>query len=326
MGLPELKIGNLTAKLPIVQGGMAVRISTAPLAAAVANEGGIGVIAATGMGIMELRKEIRKARDLSKGIIGVNVLFAVKNFSDLVKTAMDEGIDLVISGAGFSRDIFGWGKNFGIPIVPIVSSAKLAILAEKMGAAAIVVEGTEAGGHLGTDRPMKDILPEVRQVVKLPVIGAGGVLTGQDIIDVLAMGANGVQMGTCFAASEESNASFAFKNLYINANDEDVVIIKSPVGLPGRAIRNSYVKKIITSGDRPTTCAQCLKHCSHSFCLLTALNNAQKGILDEGLVFAGNCVSKINKIKSVKMIFRDILEEIENILSKEVRWDWGKKF
>lgn len=311
--LPELKIGNLKAKLPIIQGGMAVRISTAPLAAAVANEGGIGVIAATGMGLDELRREIRKARELSKGIIGVNVLFAVKEFANLVKTAMEEGIDLVISGAGVSRDMYSWGKSFNVPVVPIVSSAKLAALAEKMGAAAIVVEGTDAGGHLGTDRSVREILPEVRKAVSIPVIGAGGIFTGGDILEVLALGANGVQMGTRFAASRESNASQAFKELYVTAQDEDITTIESPVGLPGRAIRNSYVNKINESGDRPKKCAQCLKHCSNRFCLLQALNNAQRGFLEEGLVFAGQCVAKVKEIKSVKEIIRDILKEIEAV-------------
>jgi nitronate monooxygenase len=311
--LPELKIGNLKAKLPIIQGGMAVRISTAPLAAAVANEGGIGVIAATGMSIGELRKEIKKARELSKGIIGVNVLFAVKEFANLIKTAMEEGIDLVISGAGISRDMYSWGKNFNVPIVPIVSSIKLATLAEKMGAAAIVVEGTEAGGHLGTDCSMREILPQVRKAVSVPVIGAGGVFTGRDILEVLSLGANGVQMGTRFAAAQESNASQAFKELYVNAEEKDITTIHSPVGLPGRAIRNSYVKKINASGDQPKVCAKCLKQCSHSFCLLKALNNAQRGFLEEGLVFAGQCVAKVKEIKSVKEIFNDIFAEIEAV-------------
>lgn len=311
--LPELIIGNLRAKLPIIQGGMAVRISTAPLAAAVAEEGGIGVIAATGMSLQELRGEIRKARELTKGIIGINVLFAVKEFANLVKTAMEERIDLVISGAGVSRDMYSWGRTYNVPVVPIVSSAKLAALAEKMGAAAVVVEGTEAGGHLGTDRSMREILPEVRKAVSIPVIGAGGVFSGKDILEVLALGADGVQMGTRFAATWESNASQAFKELYLKAQADDITLIESPVGLPGRAVKNSFIQRISKTGIRPTKCVQCLKHCSQKFCLLQALNNAQRGFLEEGLVFAGQCVARVKEIKSVKEVFRDILKEVETV-------------
>ena len=151
MKLPELKIGNKIAKVPIVQGGMAIRLSTARLAAAVANEGGIGLIAASGMSHPELRYEIKLARSLTDGVIGINIMVAASDFVGIVKTAIDAGIDLIVAGAGFSRDIFGYGKESGTPIVPIVSSVKLAKISEKLGASAIVVEGKEAGGHLGTD-------------------------------------------------------------------------------------------------------------------------------------------------------------------------------
>ena len=240
MNIEELTIANIKTPIPIIQGGMAVRISTAQLAAAVANEGGIGIIAGTGMTIKELVEEIRKARSMTNGILGVNVLFAVRNFADLVIAAIEEGIDLIISGAGFSRDMFSWGKKSNTPIMPIVSSAKLAVLAEKLGAAAVVVEGKEAGGHLGTDRPTKDILIEVIKSIKIPAIAAGGIISGQDIAEMIKLGASGVQMGTIFAASEESNASIEMKELYVKSKKEDIVIVKSPVGLPGLALKNNF--------------------------------------------------------------------------------------
>ena len=202
MKLPELRIGKLVAKVPIVQGGMAIRLSTARLAAAVANEGGIGLIAASGMPFDELRYEIRLARKLAPtGIIGINVMVAAREFKGIVTTAIEEGIDLVVAGAGFSRDMFAWGKDSGTPIVPIVSSAKLAKISQTLGAAAVVVEGAEAGGHLGTNRSSRLIVPEVRKAVDIPVIGAGGVLHGEDIAEMLRLGADGVQMGSRFAAS-----------------------------------------------------------------------------------------------------------------------------
>ncbi len=308
MKLPVLKIADLTAAIPIIQGGMAVRISTARLAAAVANEKGIGIIAGTGMDPDELASEIRTARSMTNGIIGVNVLFAVNNFADLVKTAIREKIDLVISGAGFSRDMFGWGKESGTPIVPVVSSAKLATLAEKLGASAVVVEGKEAGGHLGTDRPMLDILPEVREAVSIPVIAAGGIMDGYQIAHAIRSGANGVQMGTRFAASEESNASDAFKQLYLKAGPSDVVHISSPVGLPGQALRNAFYERIERVGELTDhICQACLKRCSHSFCIMDALINACKGgDIEKALVFCGESVGKVKEILSVEAIFRQL--------------------
>ncbi len=312
MNLPELRIGRLKPAIPIIQGGMAVRISTAKLAAAVANEGGIGLIAASGMTPRELKEEIRTARSLTKGILGINVMFAVTIFADLFKAAVQEGIDLVVSGAGFSRDMFTWGKETNTPVVPIVSTAKLAKISEKLGAAAVVVEGKEAGGHLGTDYSMLELVPEVKKNVDIPVIAAGGIVEGQDVVNALKLGANGVQIGTRFAASKESNADDKLKEFYIQAQEQDIMLIESPVGLPGRAIRNSFAEKI-SAGEAlsPDRCNQCLKSCKGNFCIMKALNNAQKGNLEEGLVFAGEYVGKIKQILPVKEIIRTLLREVE---------------
>jgi len=312
--LPELKIGNLVARVPIIQGGMAIRISTAKLAAAVANEGGIGLIAATGMGFDELRTEIRLARSLTTGIIGINVMVAARQFAGIVNTAIEEGIDLIVAGAGFSRDIFGLGKESGTPIVPIVSSVKLAKISEKLGAAAIIVEGKEAGGHLGTDHSLHSLLPDIVKAVTIPVIGAGGIMNGRNIVETLKLGVAGVQMGTRFAASNESNAAPALKEFYLKAKQEDIVLIKSPVGLPGRALRNPFAEKIIDcTAPTPTTCDGCLKHCLRNFCIIKALIRAQQGDVETGLVFTGEYVYKIDEILSVKEIFRRLLAEAETI-------------
>ena len=168
MEMPTLTIGNQTARLPIIQGGMAVRISLSPLAAAVAEAGGIGVIAGSGLTPDELRAEIRAVRAATTGVLGVNVMVAIKSFSEMIHAALDEGIDLVIAGAGFSRDVFTWCREASVPMVPIVGSARVAKLAERFGAAAVVVEGFEAGGHLGTDRLMRDLLPEIIAAVADP--------------------------------------------------------------------------------------------------------------------------------------------------------------
>ncbi|MFZ5640156.1 MAG: NAD(P)H-dependent flavin oxidoreductase [Bacillota bacterium] len=313
MKLPELKIGDLVARLPIIQGGMAIRISTAPLAAAVAEEGGIGLIAATAMTMEELKQEIRKARELTKGIIGINIMFAAAEFANAIKTAIEEGIDLIVSGAGFSRDMYGWGKSADVPIVPIISTPKLARIAEKLGAAAVVVEGKEAGGHLGTsDKPMKEIVPEVKKAVSIPVIAAGGIINGGDIVEAFRLGADGVQMGTRFAASMECNASDEFKQLYLSAKPEDVILVDSPVGYPGRGLKNRFTERIDAGEDlAPNKCSGCLKKCSGKFCIHDALVAAQRGDLENGLVFAGERVSEIKEILPVKEIMRKLLKEVE---------------
>ncbi|OEH87049.1 2-nitropropane dioxygenase [Desulfuribacillus stibiiarsenatis] len=323
MSIPQLKVAHMMPKLPIIQGGMAVRVSTAKLAAAVANNGGIGIIAGTGFSIEQLRKEIRKARELTsgKGYIGVNILFAARQFAELVRTSMEEKIDFIISGAGFSRDIYAWSREFQVPIVSIVSSAKFAKLAERMGAAAIVVEGKEAGGHLGTDRSVKDILPEVVKEVSIPVIAAGGIIDGNDIAEMLKMGASGVQMGTRFVASEECEAADSFKDLFLKAvPEEETVLINSPVGLPGRALRNAFTDKI--AGDVEVgieSCRACLKHCSQRFCIFDALERAVDGDAEGGLVFSGEYAHRIKEILPVKKIMEQLQAELEVALSKSVQ-------
>ena len=318
MKLPVLKIGNLVAQVPIIQGGMAIRLSTARLAAAVANEGGIGLIAASGMEEQELRTEIRLARKLTngKGIIGINCMVAARAFKNLIVTAAQEGVDLIVAGAGFSRDIFAVGREYNVAVVPIVSSVKLAKISEKLGASAIVVEGTEAGGHLGTQQSIKEILPDIVKAVNIPVIAAGGATCGQDIVDLLNLGADGVQMGSRFAASEESNGARFLKEMYLRMVKEDVVQIDSPVGYKGRAIRSPFAQLSLEGrAPLPVTCDACLKHCTHQFCIIRALSRAQQGDVETGLIFTGAHMWKIHEILPVKEIFRRIKDEVSSINS-----------
>ena len=313
MKLPELKIGNKIAKVPIIQGGMAVRLSTARIAAAVANEGGIGLIAASGMPTDELRYEIRLARSLTSGIIGINIMVAARGFSEIVKTAIEEGIDLVVAGAGFSRDMFGLGQESGTPIVPIVSSVKLAKISQRLGAAAIVVEGKEAGGHLGTSTSIRELIPDIAKAVDIPVVAAGGVLSGQDIVDLIKMGASGVQMGSRFAASEECNAAPALKRFYLKSKPDDIVVIHSPVGLPGRAVRNPFADKIMVGPVPPKGCKACLKSCKHNFCIIDSLIRAEQGDVENGLVFTGEYIHRIKEILPVREIISRIKSEVAAI-------------
>ena len=352
MMMKKLNIGNLSISVPIVQGGMGVGISLSGLASAVANEGGVGVISSAGLGllyrnlskdyiqasIMGLKEELRKAREKTKGVIGVNVMVAMSNFTDMVKTAIAEKADIIFSGAGLPLNLPSFlQKDSVTKLVPIVSSARAArVIAEKWHNLynylpdAFVVEGPKAGGHLGfKDEQINDehfslehILPEVIDEVQgmgarygkeIPVIVAGGIYTGEDIKRFMDMGASGVQMGTRFVTTEECDASDVFKQTYIKAKQEDIQIIKSPVGMPGRAIFSKFIQKVKEGQKQPKTCiCKCIKTCDISkspYCIIAALYNAFKGNMDNGYAFAGANAFRATKIVSVKETFRSLLDE-----------------
>lgn len=310
MDMPTLKIGTRIARLPIVQGGMAVRISLSPLATAVAEAGGVGVIAGSGLPVEELAAEVRAARNATKGVIGVNIMVAVRKFKELVHAAIAEGADLIIAGAGFSRDVFSWCREAGVECVPIVGSARVARLSQKFGASAVIVEGVDAGGHLGTDRHVDDLLPEILEAVDIPVIAAGGIATGADIKRMLDAGAAGVQMGSRFVATEECSAADAFKAMYVEAGADDIVLTTSPVGLPGRAIRNPLTEKH-AAGDYEyiQRCRACLKDCGKEYCIMDALERSQQGDVTTGLVFAGMSAVHVHDILPARLVIERLVDE-----------------
>lgn len=356
--MPKLRIGNLEADIPIIQGGMGVGISLSGLSAAVADAGGIGVISCAGIGMHEedynrnfeeanrraLRREITKAKEKTGGIIGVNVLMALSDYNGLIKTAMADGADLVFLGAGLPLKVpeiwspDEWAKV--LPrVIPVVSSARAARIIFRSWQKkynqvpdAVVVEGPMAGGHLGFSKQqisdpaymLEEILPPVISEIKpfeqhfgksIPVIAAGGVYTGADIHKYIQMGAAGVQMATRFVATHECDASPEFKNAYIECRREDLAIIDSPVGLPGRAIRNPFLARI-ESGERiPFKCPwKCLRTCdlgSAPYCIARALMNAKDGQLAEGFAFAGANAYRVDKIVSVDELLQTLMTEYE---------------
>jgi len=317
MKLPPLTIGPFVAPVPLIQGGMSIRVSTSDLAIPVAECGGIGTIGGSAIPIDELQADIQKAKNATKGIIAVNIMFAMKNFYQLVKASIEAGVDMIITGAGFSRDVFKIGKETNTPIVSIVSSPAFARLAEKLGAAAIIVEAKEAGGHLGTDIALRDLFPKVRKVIKkVPLIAAGGITNGYEMAEMMdKYGADGIQIASRFVLTNECSVSDAFKQVYLNAKKEDVSLVHSPVGLPGRALRTPFVKRMEAGKEiKAKNCKyKCLKKCDHIYCISDRLTMARDGNVDEGLVFSGENVYKMKDILSVKEVFDMFTSQAESI-------------
>ena len=322
MKLPPLTIGSFTAPVPLIQGGMSIRVSTSALAIPVADCGGIGTIGGSAIPAEELIADIQKAKNGTKGIIAVNIMFAMKNFYDSVMASIDAGVDMIITGAGFSRDIFKIGKETNTPIVSIVSSPAFARLAEKLGAAAIIVEAKEAGGHMGTDVALRDLFPKIRKVVKkVPLIAAGGITDGYEMAEMMdKYGADGIQIASRFVLTHECSVADSFKQAYLNAKKEDVTLIRSPVGLPGRAIRNPFVKQMEAGEElKAKDCKyKCLKKCDHFYCISERLRMAKDGNVDEGLVFSGENVYKMKELLSVREVFDMFISQAESIYKEPI--------
>ncbi|MGI6487009.1 MAG: nitronate monooxygenase [Syntrophomonadaceae bacterium] len=358
MKLPELHIGNHTASIPIVQGGMGVGISLSGLASAVAREGGVGTISAVEIGMDEpdyrtnkrqanvraLRKEIRRARELCPGgVLGVNIMVAINNFDEMVRAAVDESIDLLVAGAGLPLSLPQYVMDTSTAAVPIVSSPKaIQLIARRWHKRynycpdAVIVEGPLAGGHLGfsleqlehmEEHLLEDIARGVIEAVKpfedkfgrkIPVIAAGGIYDGQDIARFINLGCAGVQMGTRFVATHECDASDAFKEAFLRSGPEDVVIIKSPVGMPGRAIKNEFIEQAGKKTDKVKCRYNCLKPCNPRtapYCIADALINAKLGHMDKGFAFAGHNAYRIKQITSVKELMNELVTEARSCLS-----------
>lgn len=356
MKLPPLMIGDLKAEIPIIQGGMGVGVSGYRLAAAVAKEGAIGIISSVQIGYREkdfetntkeaniraLKNEIRKARELSpNGIIGVNIMVAITDYDEEVKACLEEKVDIIISGAGLPLTLPKIVEGSNIKIAPIASSGKSASVITKHWIKKynripdmVVVEGPEAGGHLGFQADdvkekkltLEEIVVEVIEALKpfeeqygkkIPVVAAGGIYTGEDIAKFIKLGASGVQMATRFVATEECDADLEYKKAYINSSKDDIKIIQSPVGLPGRAIKNQFIKQVETERISPNKCYNCLKKCNPKdtpYCISKALIQAVKGNVEDGLIFAGSNAYRLDKIVTVKELINELVVDTEKSL------------
>ncbi|MEA2103139.1 MAG: nitronate monooxygenase [Candidatus Cloacimonadota bacterium] len=361
--MPKLRIGNLVAEKPIIQGGMGVGISLSRLAAAVAEQGGIGVISSVGLGLVKsgfkggykksnqdaLRAEIRQAKKMTNGILGLNIMVAASDFDEIVEIALDEEIDIIFLGAGLPLKLpkklnINYLKKMKTKVGVIVSSARATNIIFKIWDKkfnylpdVVVIEGPKAGGHLGfkldqIENPefsLENILPAVRNIVeiyemkcnkKIPLIAAGGIYTGADILKFLHLGANGIQMGTRFVTTHECDADYEFKKAYLDCTKKDIGIINSPVGLPGRAIINDFLKDVFAGVKKPYTCPwKCLKTCDYKnspYCIALALTNAQKGILKNGFAFAGANAYLTDKIVSVQELFNSLKDEFNKAVSE----------
>ncbi|MDD4956790.1 MAG: nitronate monooxygenase family protein [Candidatus Omnitrophica bacterium] len=362
--LAPLVIGDLCIDVPIIQGGMGVRVSASYLAAAVANCGAGGTIASVGLppdteenradvpksSREHLKMEIRKARDLSDGVIGVNIMVALSNYEDMVRTAAQEGVDYIISGAGLPISMPEFAGESSAKLIPLIASARGAELLIKTWKRrydrlpdAFVVEGPMSGGHIAgysleelenlkgelKEKPLlEDALEDILAVTdkyekkygkNIPVIAAGGIFDGKDIARVLKMGAKGVQMGTRFVATHECTAADEFKELYINAEEEDLVFIQSPVGMPAKAIKTRFLDEVLRGERKTFNCNyRCLRTCDPAtvqFCIAKALIDAVEGDIDNAVVLAGTNVSRIKEIVSVKELIDEVVsgavEELE---------------
>ena len=351
MEYPSLKIGNLIVEKPLIQGGMGVGISLGGLAGAVAKEGGIGIISSAQIGFKEpdfesctkeaniraIGSELQRARDIAPhGVIGFNIMVALKYYDEYVKAAVEAGADLIISGAGLPTDLPSYVEGSRTKIAPIVTTEKSAKVILKYWdkkysrtADMVVIEGPKAGGHLGFDKEQLDkfdeaaydrevqaILAVVKEYsdkygVKVPVALAGGIENAHDVRHAFSLGADAVQVASRFVTTKECDADTKYKERYIQAAKEDIVIVKSPVGMPGRAIRNPFMERVM-SGERqaPRKCLGCLRKCNPAeipYCITEALVNAARGDVDNALLFCGASAYRAEKIETVKEVVDSLL-------------------
>ncbi|OGV32031.1 MAG: hypothetical protein A2020_13975 [Lentisphaerae bacterium GWF2_45_14] len=343
MKIPSLKIRNLESRFPVIQAGMGVRVGNAELAAATVNSGGFGTIASVGLGDIEKSKtdfvnesnrflisEIRKAKELCGGKkpVGVNVMVALSNYEEIVRTSVAEKIDFIISGAGLPIPLPEYVADADVALIPVISSGRALEVVVRAWIRkynrkpdAIIVEGPRCGGHLGFSNEMLDdmesysldkLLPEVKEVLKtydcnVPVLAAGEIASRADIEKMLSLGYDGVQMGTFFITAEEAGLDVKSKEFYIKSTDDDVVVIRSPVGLPVRVLKSPLVERVLKGERERFSCPyRCLRTCNPKkapFCIAKALLATWSGDTENSLFMTGCNVDALKKIMPIQDFF-----------------------
>lgn len=349
--MKPLKMGNIEAKVPIIQGGMGIGISLGGLAGAVALEGGIGIISAAQIGYREpdfdtdtkeanlraIKKEYEKARNIApEGVIGFNLMVAMRHYEDYVRAAVEAGADLIVSGAGLPTDLPGLVGDADVKLAPIVSTEKSAKVILKYWDKKykrvpdlLVIEDPHAGGHLGFAREkltefddFSVYAKEVEKILavakgyeeqygkKIPAALGGGIDTPEAARDAFLLGVDAVQVATRFVTTEECDADNCYKNAYLEAKKEDIIIVKSPVGMPGRAINNDLIRRVAAGERIPhSPCHRCLHRCNPAqipYCITDALIHAAKGELEDALLFCGANAYKADRIETVKEVMDDL--------------------
>ncbi len=309
--LMNTKITELLGiKYPILQGGMAW-IAESTLAAAVSNAGGAGIIAGGSAPAEVIKEEIRKAKALTDKPFGVNIMLMAPNADDLAQLVIDEKIPFITTGAGNPGKYMEKWLEAGIKVIPVVPSVALAKRMERAGAAAVIAEGTESGGHIGENTTMC-LVPQVVDAVNIPVIAAGGIADGRGIAASFMLGAEGVQVGTRFLACEECKIHPTYKELVIDAKDTDSVVTGRYTGHPCRNVKTKFAKRL-ASGEKDGTLTP------DEFEQLTvgALRKAvQDGNLDEGSFLCGAIAGMINEVKPAKDIVEEMFSQAEKLLNK----------
>ena len=299
----------LGIKYPVFQGGMA-QIARHELASAVSNAGGLGIIASGGMSIEQIREEIVNCKKHTDKPFAVNLMLMMHNIDEIIDVVIEEGVGIVTTGAGTPRKYMPKLKEAGIKVIPVIPSVKAAKKMEELGCAAVVVEGMEAGGHVGESTTMA-LLPQVTSAVNIPVIAAGGIADGRGVAAAYCLGASGVQMGTVFLATEECPISDNYKNVILEAVDTSTTLTGTKFGAPVRGIKNELTKRYHELEEKSSTLMEL-----EELTLGSLRRAAYEGDVENGSIMSGQIAGLVNEIRPVKDVIEGIFEEAQKVLEE----------